>query len=111
MLVGVVQQLARPQLVCFARRPQTLAVFMHHVLLLMVVLSILKVVLAEQQIALLLPMVCFVDRRPILAVLFQWWTVTLSSVTIRRWRARTVGTCCWRAACWEVPLAWKEARR
>ena len=51
MLVGVVQQLARRWVVCFARRPQTLAVFMHHALLLMAALSILKVVLAEQQIA------------------------------------------------------------
>ena len=42
---------------------------MHHALFLMVLLSILKVVLVEQVIVLLLPMVCFVHRHSILAIL------------------------------------------
>ena len=44
--------IARLPMVCFVRRPQILAVLMHHALLLMVVLSILEVVLAERLIVL-----------------------------------------------------------
>jgi hypothetical protein len=55
--------------VCFVRHQQILAISMHHALLLMVLLSILKVVRAERVIALLLPMACFVHRPQILAVM------------------------------------------
>ena len=68
MFVTAVQQLVRQRLDCFAHRPQILAVNMHHALLQMVLLSTLKVVLVEQMIALLLPMVCFATKMEISAL-------------------------------------------
>ena len=58
VLVVVALQFVRRRPVCFVRRPQILAVCMHHVPSKMVLLSIPKVVLVARVIA-RLSMVCF----------------------------------------------------